>query len=42
METLTENRLNDIEPATLFQVHERCFIPPLSEFELCEMAPWPN
>jgi len=34
---LTENWLNDIAPSAMFQVHERCATPPLSEFEHIEM-----
>jgi len=33
MESLTENRLNDIASARRFQFHERCFTQPLSELE---------
>jgi len=37
METLTENRLNDIASSAIFQVHNRCFIPPLNEFDYIKM-----
>jgi len=37
MESLTENQLNDIASAAIFQVHDRCFTPPLSEFEHIKM-----
>jgi len=33
MESLTENWLNDIASSAIFQVHNRCFIPSLNEFE---------
>jgi len=32
MESLTENWLNHTASAVIFQVHDMCFIPPLSEF----------
>jgi len=40
MKNMTENRLNDVAPAAIFQVHERCFIPPLSEFWTYQNAKW--
>jgi len=54
METFTENRLNDIASSAIFQVHNRCFIPSLNEFEHIKMrngamaylktacGPWPT
>jgi len=37
MESLTENRLNVTTSSAIFQVHERCFTPSLSEFEHIKM-----
>jgi len=34
---LTENRFNDIASSAMFQVHEGCFSPPLSEFKHTKM-----
>jgi len=33
MESLTKNRFNDTASSAMFQLHERCFTLPLSEFE---------
>jgi len=37
MESLTENRFNDIASSAMCQVHERCFSPSLSEFKQTKM-----
>ena len=37
VESLTENRLDDVMSSAIFQFHERCFTPPLSEFEHIKM-----
>jgi len=37
MESLTENRLNETAPVAIFQVHEKCFTLPFSEFEQIKM-----
>jgi len=37
MESLTENRFNDIASSAMFQVHDRCFSPSISEFKHTKM-----
>ena len=37
IESLTENRFNDTASSAMFQVHERCFSPSLSEFKHTKM-----
>jgi len=41
MESLTENRLNDIASSAMLQVHERCFSTSLSEFKHTKMRNGP-